>query len=50
VILRAGQHRVESPADVSAAVAEAKRSGRKDILLFVAHSGRNLFVPLAING
>ncbi len=50
VILRAGDHRVTSAADVAAAAAEARHAGRKDILVLVAHNGRQLFLPLAANG
>ena len=46
VILQAGGRKTATPADVSAAVAQARHDGRKDVLLLVAHSGRNLFVPL----
>jgi serine protease Do len=48
VILRAGDHATVTPADVSAAVAQARRDGRKDILLLVAHDGRRLFIPLKV--
>ena len=48
VILRAGERVAATPGDVAAAVAEAKRQGRKDVLLLVAHSGRRLFLPLAV--
>jgi serine protease Do len=49
VILRAGGRTTSSPADLAAAVAEAKTAGRKDVLLMVAHNGAHLFVPLSIN-
>jgi serine protease Do len=47
VILRAGDHKVATPADVSAAVADARHEGRKEVLVLVAHGGRQLFVPLS---
>jgi serine protease Do len=49
VILDAGGHAVNKPADVSAALAEAKKENRKAILLRVK-SGENIhFVAIAIN-
>jgi len=48
VILRAGSRAITSPADVAAAVAQAKHEGRKDVLLLVDHDGQNIFVPLAV--
>ena len=50
VILRAGQRAVSTPADVAAAAADAQRAGRHDLLVLVAHNGRQLYVPLATNG
>jgi serine protease Do len=47
VILRAGDHKVATPADVAAAVADARREGRKDMLVLVAHGDHQLFVPLS---
>jgi serine protease Do len=49
VILRAGQERVQTPADVAAAAEAAKRAGRKDLLVLVARNGQQLYVPLAID-
>jgi len=48
VIVRAGDHRAERPADVAAAVADAKRLQRKSVLLMVEHGGRNIFVPIPV--
>ena len=47
VILRAGEHKVATPADISVAVAAARREGRKEVLVLVAHGGHQLFVPLS---
>jgi serine protease Do len=47
VILRAGDHKVTTPADVSAAVSDARREGRKEVLVLVAHGGHQVFVPLS---
>ena len=49
VILRAGDHRVSTPADLAAAVTRARQSGRKDVLILVTHDGRNQFVPLSVS-
>ena len=49
VILRAGQTETASPADLASAAAQARRSGHKDILLFVLHQGRHVFVPLKLD-
>src|SRR5581483_2329210 len=48
VILRAGSREAAAPSDVAAAVAEAKRLGRKDVLLLVSHNGQKIFVPVAV--
>ncbi|MEO8926795.1 MAG: Do family serine endopeptidase [Caulobacteraceae bacterium] len=50
VIVRAGDREVASAADVSAAVAEWKKSGRSIIPLAVSRGGRTLFVPIKIEG
>ena len=49
VILQAGEHKVATPQDVAAAAAEAKKSGRNEVLLMVQHSGRRAFVPLKVD-
>jgi len=49
VILQASGHPTASAADLSAAVAEARRDGRKAVLLMVARNGQNSFVPVAID-
>jgi serine protease Do len=48
VILRAGERRVTSAADVSAEAAAARKSGRKYLLLLVTHQGRQLFVTVQV--
>ena len=48
VIVRAGEARTNSPADVEAALAEAKRDGRKSVLLMISRGGGTLFVPLKV--
>jgi serine protease Do len=42
VIARAGERAAVTPADVAAAVAEAKAAGRKGVFLLVTHDGRNI--------
>ena len=49
VIQRAGDRAVNTPADVVAAVAEARRQGRPSILLFVEAEGRPTFVPVKLD-
>lgn len=48
VILEAGGREAAAPSDVYAAVAQARREGRNDVLMLVAHNGRRLFVPLKV--
>jgi serine protease Do len=48
VIVRAGSQKTDTPADVASAADEAKKSGRKDVLLLVSRNGRQLFVPVKI--
>jgi serine protease Do len=48
VIVRAGDRDAVSPADVLAAVDQAKRAGRTSVLLQIHRGGRNLFVPIKI--
>ena len=48
VIVRAGDRPVATPADISAAAAQARRAGRKDLPVLVEHDGRKLFVPLQV--
>jgi serine protease Do len=48
VILQAGGHPTHAAADVRAAVAEAKKAGRKQVLLFIARGGQHIFVPIEI--
>ncbi|QBR70633.1 serine peptidase [Beijerinckiaceae bacterium] len=49
VILEAGGHAVNQPADVSAALAEAKKDNRKAVLLRIKGSEGTHFVAIAIN-
>ena len=49
VIQRAGDHVVNAPSDVVAAVAEARRAGRPSILLLVEADGHNSFVPVKLD-
>ena len=48
VIVKAGDKTATTPADLSAAVADAKKLGRTAILLFVSHNGTTVFVPVKI--
>jgi serine protease Do len=48
VILRAGLRRVESSADLSAAVTAAEAAGRTSVPLLVARAGQRFYVPLAL--
>jgi serine protease Do len=50
VILRAGDHATRAPHDVADAAAEAKKAGRKEVLLLIARGGQQLFVPLKVEG
>ena len=49
VIQRAGDRVVNTPADMTAAVAEARHEGRPSILLLVNMSGRTGFVPVKLD-
>ena len=49
VIQRAGDHTVNSPADVAAAVADAKREKRPSVLLLVNMGGRTGFIPVKLD-
>jgi serine protease Do len=48
LILQAGGKPTATPADVKAAVAEAKKAGRHQVLLFIARGDQHIFVPLEI--
>ncbi|MFL5297024.1 MAG: Do family serine endopeptidase [Phenylobacterium sp.] len=48
LILQAGGRATKAPADVTAAVAEAKKAGRHQVLLFVARGTQHIFVPVEI--
>jgi len=49
LIRRAGDRNLSSVADLSNAVATAKKAGRKDVLVLIARNGRQLFVPLHVD-
>jgi serine protease Do len=49
LILEAGGHAVNQPADVKAALAEAKKENRKAVLLRVKGSEGTHFVAIAID-
>jgi serine protease Do len=49
VILEAGGHAVSKPADVAAALADAKKDNRKAVLLRVKSSDGTHFVAIAVN-
>ncbi len=49
VIVKAGAHAATQPSDVAAAVAEAKRDGRKSVLLLVSRDGQTVFVPVDLD-
>jgi serine protease Do len=46
VIARAGERAVTTPADVAAAVADARKAGRKGVFFLVTDQGRNVGVTL----
>jgi serine protease Do len=48
MILRAGDRATNTLADLKAAVAEAKKAGRKSVLLFVGRGSQHTFVPVEI--
>jgi serine protease Do len=48
LILRAGDRAINTPAELKAAVAEAKKAGRKSVLLFVGRGVQHTFVPVDI--
>jgi serine protease Do len=48
VIVKAGARAARQPADVSAAVADARREGRKSVLLLVNRDGQTVFVPVEV--
>jgi serine protease Do len=48
VIERVGEHATNSPSEVSAAVASAKSSHHKEVLLLIARGGQHLFLPVEI--
>ena len=48
VIERVFDRAATAPADVLAAVAEAKKAGRASVLLQIHRAGRNIFVPIKI--
>jgi len=48
VIVRAGERKVASSADVASAVADARRTGRNDVLFLVSRNGRTIFIPVGV--
>jgi serine protease Do len=48
VILRANDRVTHSPSDLSTVVADAKKAGKKSVLLFVARGGVHTFVPVEL--
>ena len=48
VIVNASSLKTDSPADVTAAVAQAKKDGRSNVLLLVDRDGRKLYVPIEV--
>ena len=48
VIVRVQDRVATAPADILAAVAEAKKAGRASALLQIHRNGRNIFVPIKI--
>jgi serine protease Do len=50
VLVRAGDIAVSGPADVAAAIDAAKKAGRTSILVFIYREGRQLGVPLKLEG
>jgi serine protease Do len=48
LILRAGERAINSPVELRSAVADAKKAGKKAVLLFVARGGVHTFVPVEI--
>ena len=49
VIAKAGDHTVNSPADVQAAVADARKAGRPSVLCLVWHKGQSAFIAIKID-
>ena len=50
VIIEVGQEKVESPADVSRMVEEAREAGRRSVLLLIDRDGDLRFVALSVTG
>jgi serine protease Do len=48
VILRAGDRKTNTVADLAGAVAEARQAGRENVLLMISHAGRQVFVPIKL--
>jgi serine protease Do len=48
IVLRVGDHATNSAADLKSAVAEAKKAGKKSVLLFVARGDHHTFIPVEI--
>ena len=50
VLVRAGDRAITSPQDVVAAIDAAKKAGRTSVLVFIFRDGRQLGVPIKIDG
>jgi serine protease Do len=48
VIMKAGIRAASAPADVTAAVADARHEGRKSVLLLIKRDGQTVFVPVEV--
>ena len=49
LIERAGQQQTRSPSDLVHAVAQARETGHKQVLLMVARGGQHIFVPVELS-
>jgi serine protease Do len=50
VLVRAGDHAIASPQDAVAAIDAARKAGRTSVLVFIYRDGRQLGVPIKIDG
>jgi serine protease Do len=50
VLVRAGDRAIAGPQDVAAAIDAAKKAGRTSVLVFIFRDGRQLGVPIKIDG
>ena len=49
VIVGASGHKTDSPADLAAAAAQARKDGHTSVLLLVTRDGRHIFVPIKLD-